>query len=277
MDAMAVELREQAEVWSHLWSRRPEAADLLAPLSERGFRRVIFTGCGDCHAAAEYGEALLGLRSGLEARALPPMELSRSRSYLLDPTTLVIALSVSGRTPRVLEVLCAARLQGAATLAITDDPESPVSRAADAIFVLRASPPEALCRSDYRDPEAAEYLGYQRAVPQTKTYGAMQLALAILSLEVEGWCRSGRGTAPDRLEGFLAELPLFAGQAAQAGRRAACALLETTRPHARVTVCGTGLNGSTARFAGHASSRNLYPANRAVDPLSPAPHTVNRA
>ncbi|MHB8764165.1 MAG: SIS domain-containing protein, partial [Deferrisomatales bacterium] len=256
---MGIELGEQADAWSRLWLRRGAVRALVAGLPVARLRRVVFAGCGDCHAAAEYGELLLGLRANHEARGLAAMELSRGRPHLLGPETLLVALSVSGRTPRVLEAVAAARRRAAAVLAVTDDPGSPLAREVAATLVLGAAPAETLGRTDYRDPAAARYVGYQRSVPQTKTFGALQLALALLCLELEPSAPSGRGTPAADLERCLQALPQLAGAAADAGRRAAERMARAgARP--RVAVCGTGFGGPAARFGAYTLHELAWPA-----------------
>jgi glutamine---fructose-6-phosphate transaminase (isomerizing) len=250
-DALAIELEEQLPVWRALWDRREEIAATARAVFEPGLRRVLFTGCGDCHAAAEYGAALLGLRSRLEARAFPAMELSRACSYLLGPETLLVALSISGRTPRVVEAVRAAGRAGSAVLGITDDPDSPLAAEAPATLLLATAPDEALHRTDYRDAEAAQYVGYHRAVAQTKTYGAAQLALALLDLAWEEGAPSDRGSKRSALEQALGDLPSAGAAAAEVGRAAAAGLRDRIPSKAPVTFCGAGLGFSSARFAAY--------------------------
>ncbi|MBE0617696.1 MAG: SIS domain-containing protein [Proteobacteria bacterium] len=251
MDAMGMELQEQSRAWVRLWRRRGELAALVAETCPTGPKRVLFTGCGDCHAAAEYGEGFLRWRSDLPVRGLPAMELSRARTHLLGPGTLLIALSVSGRTPRVLEAAALAQSRGATVLGVTDDPHGPLARQVPVTFVLGTAPPEALGRTDYRDPEAARYTGYQRAVPQTKTFGAMQLAVAVACLHLERFAPADRGSARSEVEKQLHSLPRLAADAEKGGTRAAAHLAERGRPRRRVTFCASGLNASTARYCSY--------------------------
>ncbi|MBI5439590.1 MAG: SIS domain-containing protein, partial [Deltaproteobacteria bacterium] len=249
-DAMGLELREQLETWGQLWRRRPELEALARAVAAPGLRRILLAGCGDCHAAAEYGAALTGLRTRFEVRALPAMEASRAYSYLLGPETLLVALSISGRTPRVLEAVRAARKAGSTVLAVTDDADSPLAQAAQERLVLGTAPEEALHRTDYADPEAARYIGYQRPVAQTKTYGAAELALALLALAWEDLAPSGRGSPRASLEGALAELAA-SGEAAAGAGAAAAALWSVAPPGSAATFCATGLGFSAARFAAY--------------------------
>lgn len=261
MDGMGEELREQSGVWRHLWRRRDEVAEVSARVCPRPLERLLLTGCGDCHAAAEYGEALLDLRSVMPVRGFPPMELGRARPHLLGPGSLLVAMSVSGRTPRVLEAVGVALRQGASVLGLTDDPESPLARRASRRFILGTAPPETLGRTDYRDPEAALYTGYHRPVPQTKTFGALQSVLAMLCLEWERLGPSGRGSPLEAVEADLAGLPELAAAGARAAEAAAESLLERVRPRCRITFCGTGWNGSSARFCAYKLLELTVPAD----------------
>ena len=260
VDAMGLELAEQTEVWRRLWDRRDQTAEVAEKALKGGLRRVVFTGCGDCHAAAEYAASFLGLRSRLDVRAFPAMELSRFRPDLLTEDTLLVALSVSGRTPRVLEAVRAGDRRSAHPLAITDNPEGPLVEDAEHRLFLETSPPEALGRTDYRDPGAAEYSGYHRAVPQTKTFGAMQFALALLCLRLEGIEPSGQGSPPAEVEAALRSLPELAPRAADAGLGAASLLAGVCRSRAFLSFCGSGLGYPAARFAAYKLMELTRPA-----------------
>jgi glucosamine 6-phosphate synthetase-like amidotransferase/phosphosugar isomerase protein len=150
--------------------------------------------------------------------------------------------------------------RGASVLGLTDDPEGPLARSTPHRFVLGTAPPEALGCTDYRDPEAALYTGYHRPVPQTKTFGALQLALALLCLELEHLAASGRGSPREAVEADLAGLSGSAGSGARAAESAARTLLGRARPRCRVTFCGTGLNASTARFCAYKLLELAVPA-----------------
>ncbi len=264
MDAMGIELGEQPGVWSDLWERRAGLGAALEPLlGGRPPERVVITGCGDCHAAAEGAEWLVERRTRIPVRGLAAMELTRGRPHLLGPGTLLVALSISGSTPRVIEAVRMARAAGARVLGITDNPASPLAREAEAVFVLGTAPPEALGRTDYRDPEAARYAGYHRAVPQTKTFGAMQLALVLLSVALEDLAPSGAGTPRSDLEPWLRRLPELAAEVSPAAEQAARTALGKARPRARAAVSGTGPNGPTARFLAYKMLELALPAAHA--------------
>jgi glucosamine--fructose-6-phosphate aminotransferase (isomerizing) len=74
---------------------------------------------------------------------------------------LVVGISQSGRSPDVVGVLEDGRRQGALTLALTNDPTSPLAAAAEVVVALQAGP--------------------ELAVAATKTYVAELVAVALLS------------------------------------------------------------------------------------------------
>jgi glucosamine--fructose-6-phosphate aminotransferase (isomerizing) len=74
---------------------------------------------------------------------------------------LVVGISQSGQSPDIVAVLSEAGRQGALTLAITNDPASPLARASEFVLDLCAGP--------------------ERAVAATKTYTAELMAIAMVS------------------------------------------------------------------------------------------------
>lgn len=140
-------------------------------------RRVLFAGCGDMRFAARAAAAFGRSECGLAATALPAMDL-RWEASGLGPGDLCVVASISGRTPRALEALHLAAAAGAAVLAVTDDPEGPLARAAGEPLLLGTSPPADLLRSPYA--------GYARPVPQTKTFAAALAALLAVAARAAG-------------------------------------------------------------------------------------------
>ncbi|MFF9198021.1 MurR/RpiR family transcriptional regulator [Streptomyces sp. NPDC014779] len=78
--------------------------------------------------AVELRARLFGI--GCEARSWTEVHAAKTSAALLTPADAVVALSHSGATREVLAPLELARERGAATVAITGDPRSPVARAA---------------------------------------------------------------------------------------------------------------------------------------------------
>lgn len=174
------DMTEQPEVLERLLQRRETLRAELRTLRTQPVAGVLLVARGSSDNAATYGryvlEAALGRPAALSANSLFTRYGYRTR---LD-NWLVVAVSQSGNTPEVTEVLATTRSFGATTLALTNDARSPLAAAADTVLALEA--------------------GGERAVPATKTYTATLVALALLA-EVTG-------SSPWR-KGSLEALPLL--------------------------------------------------------------------
>jgi glucosamine--fructose-6-phosphate aminotransferase (isomerizing) len=129
---------------------------------------------------------------------------------------LVIAISQSGQSPDIVAVVAEGRRQGRPTLAITNDPDSPLAKAADYSINLHA--------------------GLERAVAATKTYTTSLIALALLSAALEN--------APGRLE-RLKRIPDFMQDTLDNTQRV-MHRIERYRFMSHSIVIGRGYNYATA-------------------------------
>ena len=174
---MRQELAESPTVVDGLLvSARAPLAHLAGEVRRRGTRFVLVAARGTSDHAATYAQYVLGARAGLPVGLATP---SLSSLYGLAPRVadaLVIGMSQSGRSPDIVAVLDDARRQGALTLAITNDPGSPLAGAADVVVPLEAGP--------------------ELAVAATKTYVA---ELAVVALLSEALRAGERDPALDRL------------------------------------------------------------------------------
>ncbi|MFX0115627.1 MAG: SIS domain-containing protein [Candidatus Hodarchaeota archaeon] len=180
-DFMLQEILEQPTIVSSILNRKDSFIEFSQQI--QGVKRVILTGSGDSHCAAmagSYGFSFL-LNDKLSL-ALRPMELTFYHQNWIDTQTLVIGISVSGKTPRVLEALNYARSKGATIAGLTDNPNSPIAGIAGELSIITGtSPPETLETSYYTTEEAAKYTGYHHDCAQTKTYLANIFALLLLA------------------------------------------------------------------------------------------------
>ena len=196
--------------------------------------RTLVTGAGDCLAAAELSRALHPDRA---LEALPVLEAS-TLAPGLGADDLLLALSVSGRTPRVIEAAGRARAAGARVVAVTDDPTAPLASHAHEVWPIGASPVESLSESSYATSDARQYVGYHHDVAQTKTFLAtlLTLARAAGTLEDAAW---------ERLAGTVAALcePHFHGRIRTAATQWARA--------GQAFVLGTGTALPLARFGAY--------------------------
>lgn len=94
-------------------------------------------------AAADLAQKLQ--RIGLMCLSSHDTHVQLVHAALADPATVAVAFSFGGRTVEILRAQQIARRGGALTVAVTNDPESPVARASE--LVLRTSAREAAIRA----------------------------------------------------------------------------------------------------------------------------------
>ena len=161
------EIAEQPDAVARLLSREgARVARLAAPIRRSGVRFVLVAARGTSDNAARYSQYLFGILDGLPV-ALAAPSLTTLYGRPPDPRGgLVIGISQSGRSPDIVETIAAARRRGAPTLAIVNDPESPLARAASEVIPLHA--------------------GEERSVAATKSYTTQLAAVALLALSLAG-------------------------------------------------------------------------------------------
>ncbi|GFJ89545.1 hypothetical protein Prum_031870 [Phytohabitans rumicis] len=168
---MAADIAEQPEVYARLLE--PAHADpiarVAAAIAERGPRHIVLTARGTSDHAALYAAYLAEIRLGLPAGLASPSAITLFGARPDLSQALVIGVSQSGGSPDLTEVMRVARESGALTLAVTNNPGSPLAEAAELSIDVAA--------------------GHERAVAATKTYTAELLALLLL---VEG-CAAAAG------------------------------------------------------------------------------------
>ena len=155
------ELREQPEALARLLERQsPRAQELAAPFHRDDVHYILIVSRGSSSNAARYAQYVLGRAHRVPvAFATPSLHTLYGQPPLLEGA-LVIGISQSGASPDVNAVVEEGRRQGRPTLALTNDPSSPIARAADAVLPLEA--------------------GEERAVAATKTFLNSLGAVALL-------------------------------------------------------------------------------------------------
>jgi DNA-binding MurR/RpiR family transcriptional regulator len=104
----------------------------------RGARRI------DIYGTASSGLAALDLeqklhRAGFWAQARTDLHLALTGAALLDGRDVAIAISHSGRTLEIVQSAQTAAHAGAATIAITNNPRSPLAQVCDRVLVTAVS------------------------------------------------------------------------------------------------------------------------------------------
>lgn len=141
-------------------------SQITSQIAERNITHIIIAARGTSDNAARYAQYLFGANNHI------PVALATPSLYTLyeEPPTvqgaLVIGISQSGRSPDIVSVIETSRQQGQPTLAITNEPESPLAQAAEWVIDLKA--------------------GEEKAVAATKTYTTSLAALALLSATLSG-------------------------------------------------------------------------------------------
>ncbi|MFF9776030.1 SIS domain-containing protein [Streptomyces sp. NPDC013978] len=120
------ELNSQPECWARVAAALPEHAGVLPTPGER----VALVGCGTSYFMAQAAAGLRERAGQGETDAFAASEFPHGRAY-----DRVVALTRSGTTTEVLDLLGALRGR-TRTTAITADPATPVMTAADDLVVL---------------------------------------------------------------------------------------------------------------------------------------------
>lgn len=155
------EILEQPEVLERLLHEQLEPArELAAAIAARGVSSVFVAARGTSDNAALYGKYLCGSMNRVPVALAAPSLFSVYGTPPRLEGSLVVGISQSGESPDIVSVVREGRAQGALTLAITNEPKSPLATEAELILETLAGP--------------------ERAVAATKTYTAQLLAIALL-------------------------------------------------------------------------------------------------
>jgi glucosamine--fructose-6-phosphate aminotransferase (isomerizing) len=241
------EIREQPDAILRLVARSEEFARVAAIVRERRATTIRMVGHGSSDNATSYGVYAFGLLPGWTALRDSISLVVYYGAELEMSGSTVLALSQSGRTQDVVEYVERVRERGAFTVAITNDPNSALARAAEETLLLSAGP--------------------EFAVAATKTYVNTLAALGLLAAHSAG---AGEQFASDlqataellrsmtpELEARIASVALpfaFAGRMFVVGRGAeystvreiALKLLETCRVAAEPLTATAFAHGPVA-------------------------------
>ncbi len=217
---MRAEIQEQPAVLERLWdASRPLARRLAARWRRDPPGLVVFVARGSSDNAAVYGRYLWEARLGVPVSLAAPSVVTLYRTRLRLRGTWVVGLSQSGRSPDVVAFLRRARQGGAFTVAVTNQPDSPLARESQEVLPLHA--------------------GREHSVAATKTYVAELFVLSLLVAEASGDRRllSAHEGLPSQVAAALRVEEAASDLARQWQEVAAC------------LVTGRGYNYATAREA----------------------------
>lgn len=171
------EILEQPERIQSLFQSQKRAVEEIAKsILTRDIQYVFLAARGTSDNAGRYANYLLGALNGLPLALATPSLFTYYRQPPKLKNALVIGVSQSGQSPDIVSVLEEGKRQGCATLAITNEPNSPLASIADFVLDIQAGP--------------------EKAVAATKTYTTELMSIAMLSAALNGsktsWTELGK-------------------------------------------------------------------------------------
>ena len=161
------EIHQQPEVVRQfLADQTSTVTEIAAQIAQREITHIIIAARGTSDNAARYAQYLFGANNHIPVMLATPSLYTLYEAPPVVKNALVIGVSQSGRSPDIVSVIATSREQGQPTLAITNDPASPLAQAAEWVIDLQA--------------------GEEKAVAATKTYTTSLAALALLSATLLG-------------------------------------------------------------------------------------------
>jgi glucosamine--fructose-6-phosphate aminotransferase (isomerizing) len=179
------EIDAQPEVLGRLLDDQADNIGKIAQAVGQGHIDYIFLAArGSSDHAGLYAKYLWGALNRLPVALATPSLFSVYERPPKLSNSLVLGISQSGQSPDIISVLAEGRRQGAPTLAITNDINSPLASVADYVIDIGAGP--------------------EKAVAATKTYTAQLLAIAMLSTAMSN--DIGRTTELQRVPAFVQQV-----------------------------------------------------------------------
>lgn len=202
------EIHEQPDVISRvLGQNRDEAKAVRGMMASTTHGLIAARGTSD--NAARYAQYVWGARNNYTVGLTTPSLFSVYEDPPRIRDATVIGISQSGQSPDIVAVLEEAARQGQPTVAISNDPGSPLANAAEVVLDLRAGP--------------------ERAVAATKTYTS---ELANIALVSTGGETPELELLPEAIESALALEQTIADAAMAMSEMEQCAVIARGFNHA---------------------------------------------
>ena len=161
------EIFEQPACLDHLFfSQRQNSERIAKAIQAHDIRFAFLAARGTSDNAGRYANYLWGAMNGLPLALATPSLFTYYNQPPKLKNALVVGISQSGQSPDILSVLKEGKHQGNLTLAITNEPNSPLAQIADFVLTLEAGP--------------------ELAVAATKTYTTELMVIAMLSAALTG-------------------------------------------------------------------------------------------
>ena len=161
------EIFEQPEAIHRLLEMQDDTVrEIAAKIRERNPTFVYLAARGTSDNSGIYAKYLWGIVNHIPVALAAPSMFSVFKCPPQIGDSLVVGISQSGQSPDIISVVEEGRRQGALTLAITNDSDSPLSAAAELVIDTVAGP--------------------ETAIAATKTYTTQLTAIAMLSVALTG-------------------------------------------------------------------------------------------
>jgi len=156
------EIFEQPERLASLLDKQKlTVLEIAKAIQARNVQYAFLAARGTSDNAGRYANYLWGAHNRLPLALATPSLFTYYQSPPRLQGALVIGVSQSGQSPDIVSVLEEGRRQGCLTLAITNETDSPLAKAADLVLDVQA--------------------GSEKAVAATKTYTTELMAIAMIS------------------------------------------------------------------------------------------------
>jgi glucosamine--fructose-6-phosphate aminotransferase (isomerizing) len=216
MSRLRTEINEQPAAIERLLECETDHVRRLVREIRGSFDYAVIAARGTSDNAARYAKYLWGAHNQLPVALATPSLFSLYKMPPRMDGALVVGISQSGQSPDIVSVIAEAQRQGRPTIAITNDAESPLARAAEHVIPLHAGP--------------------ELAVAATKTYTASLAAISLISalLADDAGQVDQLRAVPEHMTQNLASLAAVLGK------------FERYRYMSRCAVIGRGYNYATA-------------------------------
>jgi glucosamine--fructose-6-phosphate aminotransferase (isomerizing) len=211
------EIQSQPDVLGHFIAEQwAEVASVAEWIQSETFTHVVMAARGSSDNAARYAQYLWGAHNGLNVALAAPSLYTLFESPPRLDGSLVVGISQSGQSPDLLAVLRSAEQQARPTLALTNDPASPMAELSDRHLYLAAGP--------------------ELAIAATKSYTSELMALAAISAAL---------TADPGHAGELQRVPEVVRETLRLDAQLAAAA-RSLQDQNRCVAVGRGYNHATA-------------------------------
>ena len=211
------EILEQPVRLANLLSMQRKKIENIAQAIRRRDPQFVFLAArGTSDNAGRYANYLWWANNSLPIALATPSLFTYYQQPPKIKNALVVGISQSGQSPDIVSVLAEGKKQGNLTLAITNEPNSPLAQNADFVLDIQA--------------------GEEKAVAATKTYTSQLMAIAMLSAAMSG--SASRWGELEQVSGWARDALVQDQKISQAAQR--------YRYMQQSVVLGRGYNYATA-------------------------------